>query len=102
MKANTQTTTKPAAKVSVAHPHDPRATLDKVVQHATCAAVLDVLTRTKPLDPQVASEHAMLWRRAASFASPSCAAYGQTETPRVSIDAVLSFCAAELFRVGVP
>lgn len=70
---------------------------DPTIQRATCAAVLDVLART-PSSP----ERSALWERAKGHAAPSLAEYPLPETPPSAVDAVLSWCARELDRVGVP
>jgi hypothetical protein len=79
--------------------------MDPTIQRATCAAVLDVLARTRSLND---AQRTRLLVRAIDqlFALGGCPAnaarYTQPPTPPSAVDAVLSWCARELDRVGVP
>ena len=75
---------------------------DPTIQRATCAAVLDVLARTRCTDDAASECHEHLWQRALDVVRPFDRFTSQPPTPPSAVDAVLSWCARELDRVGVP
>ena len=81
---------------------------DPTIQRATCAAVRDVLDHTLDLTDVQRNWRSRLWMRAREqlFVLGGCpgtdARYSQPPTPPSAVDAVLSWCARELDRVGVP
>jgi hypothetical protein len=82
--------------------------MDPTVQRATCAAVLDVLLHTSSENDAQHDEIARITNRVADhiehFGAPVRldGLYSQPPTPPSAVDAVLSWCARELDRVGVP
>ena len=75
--------------------------MDPAVQRATCAAVLDVLARTRCTDDAARECHEHIWQRALNMWPFDRFTHHPT-TPPSAVDAVLSWCARELDRVGVP